>query len=99
MSWINASDIIAELKKREISHVVGLLDNGSRALFEGLQQDTDIELIPVTREGEAFAVASGLFIGGKHPVVIIQNTGLLESGDAFRGTAFMGIPFVILIGY
>jgi hypothetical protein len=54
----------------------------------------------VTREGEAFALASGLWIGGGAPVVAIQNTGLLESGDALRGTAVrMGIPLLCLIGY
>ena len=34
------------------------------------------------------------------PVIIIQNTGFLESGDAIRGTVFnMEIPVVSLIGY
>ena len=60
----------------------------------------EIDVITVSREGEAFAIASGLYVGGKHPVVIIQNTGFLESGDAIRGTAFnMEIPLVSLIGY
>jgi sulfopyruvate decarboxylase subunit alpha len=100
MSGISATSIISELKNSNVTHVVGLPDNGSRVLFEHLQKEPEIELVPVTREGEAFAVASGLFIGGKQPFVIIQNTGLLESGDAFRGTAFnMGIPLVMLVGY
>lgn len=100
MDNIKAVSIIAELRKWDITHVVGLPDNGSRVLYEQLQKEPGIEVIPVTREGEAFAVASGLFIGGKQPFVIIQNTGLLESGDALRGTAFnMGIPLVMLIGY
>jgi sulfopyruvate decarboxylase TPP-binding subunit len=33
-------------------------------------------------------------------VLIIQNTGLLEYGDAFRGTAVeMGVPLLAMIGY
>ena len=54
----------------------------------------------MTREGEAFAVASGLWLGGAHPVVLIQNTGLLESGDSLRGTAMrMGVPLLCLVTY
>jgi len=56
--------------------------------------------VTVTREGEAFAVASGLWLGGAHPVVLIQNTGLLESGDSLRGTAMrMGVPLLCLVTY
>jgi hypothetical protein len=46
-----------------------------------------LRLVTATREGEAIAVAAGLWMGGASPLVVIQNTGLLESGDALRGTA------------
>ncbi len=89
-----------ELCRLGVTHVVGVPDNGSRALFERLWAQAGIEVILVSREGEAFAVACGLHVGGKRPFVIIQNTGLLEAGDAFRGTAYnMGIPLVSLVGY
>ncbi len=92
--------IISELKKCGITHLLGLPDNTSAALFSRLADDPDIDLITVTREGEAFAMASGLWLGGKVPAVIIQNTGLLESGDAFRGTALrMRVPLLCLITY
>ena len=46
----------------------------------------------------AFAIASGLWLGGASPLVVIQTTGLLESGDSLRGTAArMGAPIPILI--
>jgi sulfopyruvate decarboxylase TPP-binding subunit len=32
------------------------------------------------------------------PVVTVQNTGLLESGDSLRGTALrMGVPLLVLV--
>lgn len=97
---ISAQGIIATLKKHGVSHVVGLPDNGSRSLFEALWAEADIEVILVSREGEAFGLASGLHLGGQTPVVLLQNTGFLETGDAFRGTAYnMGVPLVSLIGY
>ena len=71
--------------------------------FRNTDEKTDalsLTLILVSREGEAFGLASGLHLGGQTPVVLIQNTGFLETGDAFRGTAYnMGVPLVSLIGY
>jgi sulfopyruvate decarboxylase subunit alpha len=97
---IDSRAVQAELRENKVTHVVGVPDNGSRALYERLRTDPQIRLISVVSEGEAFAMASGLFLGGANPLVLIQNTGLLESGDAFRGTAFnMGIPLVMIIGY
>ena len=97
---ISAQKIVDELKKWNVTHVIGLPDNGTAQIFKQLHEDPEIDVITVSREGEAFAIASGLYVGGKHPVVIIQNTGFLESGDAIRGTAYnMEIPLVSLIGY
>ncbi|MXV76619.1 hypothetical protein F4Z99_20420, partial [Candidatus Poribacteria bacterium] len=96
----SAEKIVSELKKQGITHAVGVPDNGSARIYELLRTEPDIEVITVTREGEAFALASGLYVGGKKPVIIIQNTGFLESGDAIRGTVFnMRVPVVVFIGY
>jgi sulfopyruvate decarboxylase TPP-binding subunit len=97
---LTAKLIVDELKNLKVTHVVGLPDNGSAAVYDILQDDPDIDLISVCREGEAFAIAAGLYVGGKHPVVLIQCTGFLESGDAIRGTVVNAkIPLVALIGY
>ena len=97
---MRAELIVDEIVKQGVTHIVGLPDNGARTLFEALWRDPDLEVVTVTREGEAFAIAAGLYLGGKHPVVVIQNTGLLEAGDAFRGMAHnMGVPLVMLLGY
>ncbi len=96
----SAKKIVDVLKKQNITHAIGVPDNGSARIYELLREEPDIEVITVTREGEAFAIAAGLYIGGKKPLIIIQNTGFLESGDAFRGTVFnMQIPIVVFIGY
>lgn len=97
---LDARVLADELRRQKVTHVVGLPDNTSRALFERLEEGRGVRLLTVTREGEAFAIASGLWAGGASPVVLIQNTGLLESGDALRGTAMrMRIPLVCLVTY
>ena len=38
--------------------------------------------------------------GGKTPLILIQNTGLMESGDSMRGWAMqMEVPVVLMVGY
>lgn len=97
---LSAAKIIEAIKAQNVTHVVGLADNLCRVLFEELQREESIEVVHVSREGEAFALASGLYVGGQKPLILIQNTGLLESGDAFRGTSWiMQIPQVMLVAY
>ena len=81
-----------------VTHVVGIPGNMSGPLFDEVALHAAIQLVTVTREGEAFAVAAGLWLGGASPIVVIQNTGLLESGDAIRGTAQrMGAPVPVIV--
>ncbi len=88
------------LRRQQVTHVVTLPDNASAALVTCLESSPRPRLVWVTREGEAFALAAGLWAGGATPVVLIQNTGLLESGDALRGTAMrMRVPLVCLVTY
>jgi sulfopyruvate decarboxylase subunit alpha len=92
------AETVRGLQHSGVTHVVGIPDNASGPLFPAVRRHPTIRLVPVTREGEAFAVASGLWLGGGSPLVVIQNTGLLESGDGLRGTAVrMGAPIPIVI--
>jgi len=92
--------IVATLADLGITHAVGVPDNATRLIFELLTADPRMMVIPVCREGEAWAIASGLWVGGVSPLVILQNTGFLESGDALRGTARdMGVPLPVLMDY
>jgi sulfopyruvate decarboxylase subunit alpha len=81
-----------------VTHVIGIPDNTSGPLFPEVRRHPTLKLITVTREREAFAIAAGLWLGGASPLVVVQNTGLLESGDSLRGTAVrMASPVPILI--
>lgn len=93
-----ARPTVDALHRAGVTHVVGIPDNTSGPLFDEVLGHPTIRLVTVTREGEAFALASGLWLGGASPLVVIQNTGLLESGDAIRGTAQrMGAPIPVVV--
>jgi sulfopyruvate decarboxylase subunit alpha len=94
----SAAKTLRALTASGITHVVGLPDSLSAPLFDAASGHPVLRLVTVTREGEAFAIATGLWIGGASPLVVVQNTGLLESGDALRGTVLrVGAPIPILV--
>ena len=93
-----AEALSALLADLGVTHAVTLPDNTSAPLLDALGSEEGVTLHFGTREGEVISVAAGLWLGGASPVVIIQNTGLLESGDALRGTASrMGAPLLMLV--
>lgn len=93
-------DIITLLREMGITHVTGVPDSTFGPWFDGLQTTGDIRLVPVCREGEAWAVAAGLHLGGAAPLVMIQCTGLFESGDALRNALHdFELPLYAFIGY
>ena len=94
----SADGVLNALRFHGITHVVGIPDNTSAPLFDALHNASAPRRIIVTREGEAFALASGLWLGGAKPIVVIQNCGLLEAGDALRGTAVrMSVPLPVIV--
>jgi sulfopyruvate decarboxylase TPP-binding subunit len=93
-----AAETLRVLTSAGITHVVGLPDGISAPLFDAAERHPALRLVTVTREGEAFAIATGLWMGGASPLVVVQNTGLLESGDALRGTVLrIGAPIPIIV--
>lgn len=92
--------IVRHLKDNGVTHVVWLPDSETNFLYLLMQKEPTLDLVPVSREGLAFSTAAGLTAGGAKPVVLIQNTGLMESGDSMRGWIMtLNIPLVMMVGY
>ena len=97
---LNPQTVIDQFKKNGVTHVVWLPDSETNWMYLAMQEEGSMDLIPVAREGESMAIAAGLYIGGKKPVCLIQNTGMFESGDSIRGIALdVNLPVVIMVGY
>jgi sulfopyruvate decarboxylase subunit alpha len=95
----SGEQIAALLERCGITHVVTVPDS-TIGQWEEAIESAGIELIRVCREGEAWAVAAGLHLGGAHPLVMIQCTGLFESGDALRNVLHdWSLPIPSIIGY
>lgn len=92
--------VLEQMKKNGVTHVVWLPDSETNWLYTLMKQDPSLKVVTVCREGMAYSVAAGLWIGGKTPIIQIQNTGLMEAGDSLRGWAIgLNVPIVLLVGY
>ncbi len=93
-------EIVKLLIELDFTHVVYLPDSTLGQWESALEESPGLQLIRVCREGEAWAVAGGLYLGGARPVVVIQCTGLFESGDSLRNMVHdYQIPLYALVGY
>src|SRR5262245_32430304 len=95
----SGQEIAATLEELGISHVVWVPDSTTGPWEAALEASPALTLVRVCREGEAWPLAAGLFLGGKTPMVLVQTTGLFESGDALRNVLFdLKLPLFSLIG-
>jgi sulfopyruvate decarboxylase TPP-binding subunit len=96
----SGEQIVTELDRIGVTHVVWLPDSTLGAWEQSLQSSPNQRLIRVCREGEAWAVAAGLYLGGARPLVMIQCTGLFDSLDSLRNAVYdYQLPLFAVIGY
>lgn len=96
----SADEMVGTLTELGVTHVVWLPDSEIGPWEKALEAADKLRLVRVCREGEAWPLAAGLYLGGQRPIVVIQSTGLFESGDALRNILFdMKLPLFAIIGY
>jgi sulfopyruvate decarboxylase TPP-binding subunit len=96
---LDGPTVVAALKECGVTHVVWVPDSELGAWDAALSAPGGLPVIRVCREGEAFGVAAGLYLGGKKPIIIIQCTGLFEAGDALRNVLHdMKLPLFFIVG-
>ncbi len=92
-------EIVEVLENLGITHVIWVPDSTTGPWEPALMSATKLKLVRVCREGEAWPLAAGLFMGGQRPLVLMQTTGLFESGDALRNVLFdLQLPIFAIIG-
>lgn len=95
---IDGAGAVAAFLECGITDVVWLPDSQLGTWEAALRAADDLRLIRVCREGEAMAIAAGLILGGRQPIVLIQCTGFFEAGDAFRNVVHdLKLPLFLVI--
>jgi sulfopyruvate decarboxylase TPP-binding subunit len=88
------------VKQYGFTHLVSVANYETEALRKEFEADPDLNFLMACREGEAVAIASGLVTAGHRTILCMENLGLFESLDTFRGIPCdMKIPLPVFVGY
>ncbi len=97
---IPASVGVAALQRNQVDHVVTVPDWVQLSLHSQLDKGIDgIKVINCCNENQVITVAAGLTIGGKRPLLMMQNQGLYNCFNTLRAVCLDAhIPMVFLVG-
>jgi len=97
---LRGSSIIAEIKASRIEFVISVPDiTTSEGLLRPLARATRPRLIRICKEDEGIGICAGLAYTGRRALLLIQQTGLLDSINAVRGVAVeYGLPICMMVG-
>jgi sulfopyruvate decarboxylase TPP-binding subunit len=97
---IPASACVEALKRNLVDHVVTVPDWVQLSLHDRLNKGVEgIRVINACNENQVVTVAAGLTIGGKRPLVMMQNQGLYNCFNTLRAVCLDAhIPMVFLVG-
>jgi sulfopyruvate decarboxylase subunit alpha len=69
-------------------------------LIDIINHENEIHHIPVTREEEGVGIAAGAFLGGKNPMLLMQNSGLGNSINALKSLIELyETPLVLMMSH
>jgi sulfopyruvate decarboxylase TPP-binding subunit len=92
-----AMDLVEEYG---FTHLISVANYETEALRKAFDSHPDLTAMLACREGEAVAIASGLITAGHRTILCMENLGLFESLDTFRGIPCdMHIPLPVFVGY
>ena len=100
VAGLSGESIIREIKASGIQFVVSVPDiTTSDGLLRPLAKGSDPRLIRICKEDEGVAICAGLSYTGKRGLLLIQQTGLLDSINAIRGVAVeYNLPICMMVG-
>jgi len=100
VAGLSGESIIREIKASGIQFVISVPDiTTSEGLLRPLAKLTDPRLIRICKEDEGVAICAGLSFTGKRGLLLIQQTGLLDSINAIRGNAVeYNLPICMMVG-
>ena len=97
---LSGESIIREIKASGIEFVISVPDiTTSEGLLRPLAKETQPRLIRICKEDEGVGICAGLAHTGKRALLLIQQTGMLDSINAIRGAAVeYSLPVCMMVG-
>lgn len=101
MNEINPSHAVYKgLKLAGIDFAASVPCVNLQQLLKLVDSDKEIIHIPVTREEEGVGLCAGAWMGGRHPALLMQNSGLGNSINALASLDLLySIPLLMIISH
>ena len=95
-----AQKAIGAMLDSGINFVACLPDSAFKEIYEPLSGESRIDYVQVANEGDGVGVCMGAWLGGKKPVLMMENSGFAVTPYALmRGPLAFGIPMLLLIAH
>jgi sulfopyruvate decarboxylase TPP-binding subunit len=100
VAGLSGESIIREIKASRIEFVISVPDiTTSEGLLRPLAAAQSPRLIRICKEDEGVGICAGLSYTGRRGLLLIQQTGLLDSINAIRGVAMdYSLPICMMVG-
>jgi sulfopyruvate decarboxylase TPP-binding subunit len=100
VTGLSGESIIREIKASRIEFVVSVPDiTTSEGLLRPLAASPNPRLVRICKEDEGVGICAGLAYTGKRALLLIQQTGMLDSINAIRGVAMdYSLPICMMVG-
>jgi sulfopyruvate decarboxylase TPP-binding subunit len=97
---LSGESIIREIEAAGVEFVVSVPDiTTSEGLLRPLANGRKPRLVRVCKEDEGVGICAGLVHTGKRALLLIQQTGMLDSINAIRGVAVeYSLPICMMVG-
>jgi sulfopyruvate decarboxylase TPP-binding subunit len=97
---LSGSAIIQEIQASGVEFVISVPDiTTSEGLLKRLAAGAEPRLIRICKEDEGVGICAGLAHTGKRALLLIQQTGMLDSINAIRGVAVeYALPICMMVG-
>ncbi len=99
-SGLSGESIIQQIKASGVEFVISVPDiTTSEGLLRPLAKLQSPRLIRICKEDEGVGICAGLAHTGKRALLLIQQTGMLDSINAIRGVAVdYSLPVCMMVG-
>ena len=97
---ISAAEFVDRLQKKGFDYFTGVPCSIFEPLYHELSRRPALRYVPALREDSAVGIAAGAYLGGRMPIVVIQNSGLGYSLNAYTSLILpYRIPLLTLISW
>jgi len=97
---MNHKEFCSLLKKNNLDFCTGVPCSILSSIITYMSGSAEFTYIPATREDEAIGIAVGAYMGGKRPVVLMQNSGLGTSINALTSLVLLyQTPLLLIISW